>query len=139
MKTKILVLGLILFIFAYCKSPAGPDIEGALSPADIRVELVGSLFYYNSNVYFTIRFTEHDGVAAEPKMIDMLVYCDDTSHYDRLKFTYMCWRNTLKANGKLELDFDFYAGRYCYKIELDYRFLDENGHTIEGKKKFSVK
>lgn len=59
MKKKILVLGLIfLFFFAYCKSPASPDIEEILEPQDITPSLSAANVIMNGNpIWFNDRFT----------------------------------------------------------------------------------
>lgn len=49
MRTKVLILGLIcLFVFAYCNSPADPEIEKVLNPGNsgAKVEMIGTPGWY---------------------------------------------------------------------------------------------
>lgn len=59
MKKKILVLGLIFLLsFAYCKSPASPDIEEILESQEETPSLSNANVIMNGNpVWFTDRFT----------------------------------------------------------------------------------
>jgi hypothetical protein len=133
----------ILFITWACSSstsPESPDVEGVLKEADIRVEVNPNPIFYNYNHYviFTAIFKEYDGVEAELQKLWMLSHFEDGSHYVRRSFGYMCPKK-IRSLGELELDFNFYAGRLCYAIEIQARFLDENGHEFDVKRKFSVK
>ena len=145
---KIFWTLVILFVFNFlcCKSPADPGIEAtleeeaALKKADIRVTVEPNpIAYFNNNVYFKAIFEEYDGVAAELQKLWMLTYCDGTDYeYSRRSFGWMCPK-TLRAKGRLELDFAFYAGWLCYRLDVQARFLDENGHEFDVRKRFSVK
>lgn len=59
MKIKILVLGLLILLsFAYCKSPASPDIEEILEPQDDSPSLSALVIMEGKPLLFTDRYNK---------------------------------------------------------------------------------
>lgn len=136
MKKSMILIPILLLIFWGCKSPISPDIEEALKKADIRIEIDSdSIGYNNHDVEFIAVFKEKNGIGAELENLWMLIYCGDEFWNKSLR--YMCPK-TLRANGELELDFNFYTGSDCYAIEVNAKFIDENENEHHIKKKFAV-
>ena len=103
MKAKILILGLIcLFIFAYCNSPADPEIKKALNPGPqhfagetLIVQIYGNAYYSDViTIRWAVFVTNLTRYEAKIVQADKSIYYWDGDLYDTVEEMPALWTGT---------------------------------------------